>query len=73
MKKIFERDSMITVKIKGIIPEPKVVRQIHEAGFVLQYVYNNNVLHLELKPKNIIQNKDEYLPIIDFGQSKQYE
>lgn len=45
------------------------IRQIAEA---LSYMHNNRMLHLDLKPKNVMRRSDGTLVLIDFGLSKQY-
>ncbi len=39
----------------------------------LQYMHNNRMLHLDLKPGNIMLRNNEDAVIIDFGLSKQYD
>lgn len=44
-------------------------RQICEA---VGFMHDNKMLHLDLKPKNIMLREDGQIQIIDFGLSKQY-
>lgn len=38
----------------------------------LAYMHNNRILHLDLKPKNIMLTKEGKVKLIDFGLAKQY-
>lgn len=60
------------IRDKGRIPEEALV-QLKEIGDALQYMHDNKMLHLDLKPKNIMRNNDGHLFLIDFGLSKQYD
>ena len=46
------------------------VRQICEA---LAYIHENNILHLDIKPSNILFRKEDEAVLIDFGISKHYD
>ena len=35
----------------------------------MSYVHSKNILHLDLKPENIMLSKDYSIRIIDFGES----
>lgn len=54
------------------IPEQKAVSVISEIGRAVQYMHFNKMLHLDLKPKNIMLDKSGKSYLIDFGLSKQY-
>lgn len=61
-------------KIKGVgMPEAEAIRGINQVGDALQFMHDNNMLHLDLKPKNIMVREDGNLVLIDFGLSKQYD
>lgn len=47
----------------------KYVRQIADA---LKYLHSNNILHLDIKPSNILVNNGNAI-LIDFGVSKRYD
>ena len=44
-----------------------------QACSALEYMHDNRLLHLDLKPKNIMLTRDGQLKLIDFGLSKQYK
>lgn len=60
------------IKSKGRIPETEVIEQLQEIGAALKHMHDNKMLHLDLKPSNIMRNKEGHLLLIDFGLSKQY-
>ena len=61
------------IKSKGRIPESEVLIQLQEIGAALKHMHDHKMLHLDLKPKNIMRNKEGHLLLIDFGLSKQYD
>lgn len=61
------------IKSKGRLAEPEVLSQLREIGAALKYMHDNMMLHLDLKPKNIMRNQEGHLLLIDFGLSKQYD
>lgn len=46
-----------------------IIRQVADA---LQYIHSQNILHLDVKPANIILKEDGTAMLIDFGISKHY-
>ena len=61
------------VKRKGKLPEAEVVGYIRQVAEALKYVHSLNRLHLDIKPGNIMVNKDGKAVLIDFGASKHYD
>lgn len=61
------------IKSKGRIPEEEALTELKDIGEALQYMHDNKMLHLDLKPKNIMRSGDGHLLLIDFGLSKQYD
>lgn len=60
-------------KKKGL-PEQEAIRYIRQIGSALLYLHTNKILHLDVKPANIMRNEStDTLKLIDFGLSKQYE
>lgn len=57
----------------GIFPEVKVLKYIHQIGKALQFVHEKNILHLDIKPSNILIDKSDNAHLIDFGVSKRYD
>lgn len=60
------------IKEKGRLGENESVKIINEIGEALSYMHSMNMLHLDIKPKNVMRNKDGKFYLIDFGLSKQF-
>ena len=60
---------------KGGIPEREALADAREIATALDYMHSRHMLHLDLKPKNVMRrgNEAHTLTLIDFGLSKQYE
>ena len=58
---------------EGVLPEAKVLRYIHQIGDALQFVHEKNILHLDIKPSNILIDSSGKARLIDFGVSKRYD
>lgn len=48
----------------------RYIRQICSA---LKYIHGQNILHLDVKPSNILLDKDDNVILIDFGISKRFD
>lgn len=60
------------IKNKGILSESEVKRFLREILPVLSYVHENQVIHRDIKPPNIIRCQDDgRLVLIDFGAVKE--
>ena len=59
--------------VKGVgMPEREALQIIGQIGEALAYMHKQKMMHLDLKPKNIMLKEDGTPVIIDFGLSKQY-
>ncbi|SEF55060.1 serine/threonine-protein kinase [Parabacteroides chinchillae] len=58
---------------EGVLPEPIVLKYVRQIGEALQFVHEKNILHLDIKPSNILIDKDDNARLIDFGVSKRYD
>ncbi len=56
----------------GVFKEEKVLQIIYKIGQALQYIHEKNILHLDIKPSNILMEGDNP-KLIDFGISKRYD
>jgi len=65
LKEMMERE--------GTLPEEKVLKYIHQIGEALQFVHDNNIIHLDVKPSNILIDRRDNARLIDFGVSKRYD
>ena len=57
----------------GNIPESQAIGYIKSIAGALKHLHDNNMVHLDMKPKNIMRRKDGKLYLIDFGLAKQYD
>lgn len=60
------------IKSRGRLGEDEAIKIIREIGGALSYMHSKKMLHLDLKPKNVMHQKDRGNTLIDFGLSKQY-
>lgn len=60
------------IKSKGRVGEEEAVAIIREIGGALDYMHSRKMLHLDLKPKNVMHRSDDTNHLIDFGLSKQF-
>jgi serine/threonine-protein kinase len=49
------------------------LRYISQIGQALEFVHHKNILHLDIKPSNILIDKKNNARLIDFGVSKRYD
>jgi serine/threonine protein kinase len=61
------------VNKEGPLPERRALKYIREVCDALAYVHKKNILHLDIKPGNIMIDKRDHAILIDFGASKQYD
>lgn len=55
------------------MPEARVLRYMRQIGEALQFVHEKNILHLDIKPSNILIDQAGKARLIDFGVSKRYD
>ena len=58
---------------KGRLSESDMLRYIRQVADTLRYVHSKNILHLDIKPSNIMIDAEGNAILIDFGASKQYD
>lgn len=58
---------------EGVLPEERLFKYIGQIGEALEFVHRKNILHLDIKPSNILIDKDDNARLIDFGVSKRYD
>ena len=61
------------VEQNGIFTEDKLRPIIYKIGQALEYIHEKNILHLDIKPSNILITKNNNPQLIDFGISKRYD
>ena len=60
------------IKATDSIGEKEAIRIVAEIGSAIAYMHSQNMLHLDIKPKNIMRKADGSDYLIDFGLSKQF-
>ena len=61
------------VEQNGVFTEDKLRPIIYKIGQALEYIHEKNILHLDIKPSNILITKNNNPKLIDFGISKRYD
>ncbi len=57
----------------GAMPEADAVRYIRQVASALSFVHSKSVMHLDIKPANILLGEEGGVVLIDFGLAKQYD
>lgn len=61
------------VNKKGHLPEQEAIGCIRQIGSALTYMHTNKMLHLDVKPANVMRSEStNTLKIIDFGLAKRF-
>ena len=61
-------------KVKnGALHEADAVRYIRQVASALDYVHGKSMMHLDVKPANILLDNADNAVLIDFGLAKQYD
>lgn len=61
------------VNSRGGLPEKEALGYIRQVGSALMYLHTNKMLHLDIKPANIMRiESSNTLKIIDFGLAKRF-
>lgn len=60
------------IKSKGHLSENESLKITQDVCAALSYMHEHKMLHLDLKPKNIMRNSEGHIFLIDFGLAKQY-
>lgn len=61
-------------KVKGVgMPEAEALPMIKRIGEAVAFMHERKMMHLDLKPKNVMLKGDNSPVVIDFGLSKQYD
>lgn len=58
---------------KGALGQAEAIAYISEIADALKYLHARNILHLDIKPSNILLDDDGHCVLIDFGISKCYD
>ena len=60
------------IQKKGRLNEKEALGIVKDMGKALSYMHRNRMLHLDIKPKNVMIENDGKAILIDFGLAKQY-
>lgn len=55
------------------LPEAEAVKYVRQVCDALSYMHGKKMLHLDIKPANIVLDDNKNVKIIDYGLSQQYE
>lgn len=61
------------IKMKGHMKETEALSDFGQICSAIKYMHSQKILHLDLKPKNVMRDQEGHLYLIDFGLSKQYD
>ena len=61
------------VKDGGRLAQDKALEYITKAGEALEYVHSKRIMHLDVKPSNIMLTNGGKVILIDFGVAKNYD
>ena len=61
------------LKEKGTLDEAEALTYIRQIGDALQYLHEQQMNHLDVKPGNILLDEKRQAVLIDFGLSKRYD
>ncbi len=57
----------------GAMSETEALHYTRQIASALQYIHSRNIVHLDVKPGNILIKEDTIAILIDFGLAKQYD
>jgi len=61
------------VEQNGVFTEERLKKIIYAVGQAVDYIHEKNILHLDIKPSNILMDQNNNPKLIDFGISKKYD
>lgn len=65
--------SMDSLLKEHVLDESTALKYTRELADALDYIHQQNILHLDVKPANILLRKNGEAVLIDFGISKRYD
>lgn len=65
-------DKKIAQSPQGRMPLTEAIETLKQIGAAIALMHSRNMLHLDVKPGNVMMRKDGTAVLIDFGLSKQY-
>ena len=61
------------IRTKGQIDEATALQYMDQICSALSEIHSKRILHLDIKPSNVLIDEDGQVQLIDFGISKQYD
>ena len=61
------------VQRRGSLPEPEALGYIRQLADALAYIHGRRIMHLDVKPGNIMLRPEGEVVLIDFGIAKHYD
>ena len=58
---------------EGAMCEDSALRYIRQVASALEYIHSRRIMHLDVKPGNILLDENDNAVLIDFGLAKQYD
>ena len=71
--KHFSGASLAGKVFHGALPEEDAVRYTRQVADALDFVHSKRMMHLDVKPANILLDDNDNAVLIDFGLAKQYD
>ena len=65
-------DKKIALSPQGRMPLTEAIETLKQISAAIAFMHSRNMLHLDVKPGNVMMRKDGTAVLIDFGLSKQY-
>lgn len=61
------------IAVCGKLSESQIINYTLQIGTALEFMHSNHMLHLDMKPKNVMLTTGDTVKLIDFGLSKQFD
>ena len=61
------------IKAEGALAPDRAVKYAAQICYAVDNIHRHNILHLDIKPGNILIDSEDNVKVIDFGISKQYD
>ena len=72
MERLEPRELSVRIPATGL-PEQEALGYLRQIGEALKYVHSKKILHLDVKPSNVMFRNTGEAVLIDFGVSKRYD
>ncbi len=62
-----------SLSFNSAIPEDVALRYTNQLASALRFIHQKRMMHLDIKPSNILLDDEDNVVLIDFGLAKQYD